>query len=153
MLVIKSRDDAVTLTSIEPNRFNVVLISGDFDKEEDRVLSIKKNAKSHIHLIFDDITNPHSTVAKPPSKELVAQGVDWVKDLKDDYIVSCRAGISRSSAMAYLIATKFFGPRDAVKILNPDIHYPNKLIVKLGSEILGNPEIYTICRTYVEFKM
>ncbi len=62
--------------------------------------------------------------------------------ISGDVIVHCTGGISRSSAIAYLIACRRTGkPTEAIKILNPKIHWPNDTIVKIGAKIFGDEEI------------
>jgi predicted protein tyrosine phosphatase len=64
----------------------------------------------------------------------------WAEN-KSNFCIQCTSGISRSPAIAYLIACKEMSPQKAMSLLNPEIHKPNPLIVKLGAKILDNYEI------------
>jgi len=71
-----------------------------------------------------------------PTIEHVESALTWSEG-KENIVVACHAGISRSSAIAYLIQCKReHHPRLALKVLEPRRHHPNSLIVKHGSEIL-----------------
>ena len=96
-------------------------------------------AKNRLMLQFDDIEY-EITNCVAPTKEHVQQALDFSEG-KDDIIVSCNAGISRSAATAFLIACKKYGMDKAFEILNPKLHCPNALIIRHGSEILNIPDL------------
>lgn len=122
--------------------------NGAVYKEIDKFCS--KNNKGIISCCFDDVWLPeHEKMGyKLPTKEDVAKILEWARG-KNPMTVHCTGGISRSSAIAYLIACLRSSPEEAIKILNPLIHSPNELIVQFGSEILGNPKILEV---YKEFE-
>lgn len=100
--------------------------------------------KTFLHLDFDDITYALRSYVLP-KKENIQLAFDFSEE-KESIVVACHArfpaGISRSSAIAYLIACKEWGIDKALTILDRNIHYPNALIVKLGSEILKDKNIW-----------
>jgi predicted protein tyrosine phosphatase len=101
---------------------------------------VAKNAKSYLWLRFDDIEFSRTGYIAP-DKQRIKEALDWAKD-KESILVACLAGISRSSAIAYLIqCMREDHPKDALKILAKRIHHPNSLIVKLGAEILEDGRI------------
>ena len=73
-------------------------------------------------------------------REVIEEVLRWSKG-KNKFLVHCWAGISRSAAIAYLIACSKMPVTDAVKILNPKQHKPNRLILKFGEEILRKNNI------------
>ena len=84
-----------------------------------------------------------------PTKEKVEAGI------KSGFeIVACKFGVSRSSAIAYLLESQRTSPQEAISILDVNNHYPNELILKFGIEILGtfdkNPIIDFYKRTGLE---
>ena len=75
-----------------------------------------------------------------PEEHDVRKILEWANG-KTEILVHCFAGISRSSAMAYLIACTRVPAFEALVILDGKLHWPNKRIVRIGSEVLGRPEI------------
>ena len=76
-------------------------------------------------------------------KILWHQILKWSKD-KNDILVHCKAGKSRSAAIAYLIECLEKSPEEAIKILDPKFHIPNELIVWHGMKIFDNQKIYEV---------
>jgi predicted protein tyrosine phosphatase len=56
--------------------------------------------------------------------------------------VSCHAGVSRSSALAYVVRCRDWSPGEAIRVLTPGWHRPNELVVRLGAELLRDPAVY-----------
>src|SRR5205085_11835628 len=90
-------------------------------------------------LNFDDVDRP-TPGKNSPTIRVVEQGLAFAPG-KEKLLVSCRAGQSRSPAIAYLIACQQFGVQDAIKMLNPMRHKPNAWVIELGSAVLGNMEV------------
>lgn len=86
---------------------------------------------------------------KAPTREQIEEGLSFARG-KEQLICACHAGISRSSAMAFLCACQAGRMSYAISLLNPALHFPNKLIVRLGSEILGNDQIFRAYENWVE---
>jgi predicted protein tyrosine phosphatase len=132
MIRIMSRRQAQSALIYDPN-IPIIAIGETFGHEvEDLILS---KARNYICAKFDDVEleRPGYSVA---TEDQIKQIIEWAKD-KDDIIVACRAGISRSSAVAYLVESSKRGPEEAIKILDMAWHQPNPTVVKVGSKILG----------------
>ncbi len=52
--------------------------------------------------------------------------------------MSCRAGRGRSVALAYVICCRQYGVAEALKLLDPTRHRPNRLVVRLGDSLLDS---------------
>jgi predicted protein tyrosine phosphatase len=100
---------------------------------------VESHALSHLYLHFDDIETPQAGKQVPTSR-LIEQGLEFGR-AKDRLLVSCRAGQSRSTAMAYLICCQEQGPLQALQLLNPTRHRPNRRVIEIGDALLGDPEI------------
>lgn len=106
-----------------------------------------EKAKNSLVLLFDDITYPIEK-CKMPTKEDIEKALSFAEDCKGDIVVSCTAGVSRSSAIAYLIAAKKFGVEKAYDVLNFCSHWPNDLIISLGAEIFNLPVLNDEIKKY-----
>ena len=150
-ILIKSLPDALETVAFKDTDLNVVSIRStlctsimlemyeDFEQFRDCYKDIIVEA-------FDDIEKPRTGLVLP-SMAQIRRILEWSHG-KDDFLIHCTAGISRSSAIAYLIKCMESSPETAVQILDKKIHYPNLCVVRLGSEFLGNRQIY---RTIKEF--
>lgn len=83
---------------------------------------------------MDDRTQEGRTGA--PTLALVQNILDWA-NMEKPTAVACAAGISRSSAIAFLIECVSKTPEEAAKVWTLGKHHPNELILKYGVEILG----------------
>lgn len=140
-IVIASLDDVISLISNKKTDYNIISIRtpGEEDQIEQLFQLYKDNYASVLPITFDDIEYEAEHMT-PPAKEHIKEILDWSKG-KSDLLVHCRAGISRSSAVAYLIGCLDSSPKEAIKVLDPLLHWPNKLMVELGAEVLRNPDI------------
>ncbi|MBL8796667.1 MAG: hypothetical protein JNM56_22385 [Planctomycetia bacterium] len=100
---------------------------------------LRERAGNHLHLQFDDVATA-SSAFRSPSLADVQRAIDWSAD-KRHLAVACHAGVSRSSALAYVIACTRLAPADAIRVLDPARHAPNSLVVTLGSRVLNNPGV------------
>ena len=139
---IMSLEAITELLSSKKTLYNIVSIrSSDLPESEYKVFEeFNDHYKDIIVEIFDDIESPWKG-QKVVMPEQIAGILKWAKG-KDNIVVHCTAGISRSSAMAYLIACTRIPPSEAVKILKTDSHYPNDLVVYYGAKILEDDSIY-----------
>ena len=97
--------------------------------------------RSSLVLYFDDVSWDYQSFGcTPPSEENVREILRWSQG-KNRILVHCTAGISRSSASAYIIACSRMEPQKAIGYLFSDRHYPNDLIVDHGAKLLDNREI------------
>jgi len=96
-------------------------------------------AKSIIIKYFDDISDTKYEMSGyvAPKREDILDIFDWVdKEDPKNLMVHCFAGVSRSSAVAYLIAYRKFGPKRANKVIDSKLHRPNSLVLDLGMSIM-----------------
>lgn len=151
---ICSRKDMAAIVENTPNFFNLLMIRGpDEHKFEQIVDNVYlrnrakdlcdnaekgiKFAKSHEILYFDDYVKP--TIGRTlATKEDINKALKFAEG-KDDIIVACAAGISRSSAIAYTIARTRASKEEALKIIDINKHWPNRHIISLAEEILKLP--------------
>jgi predicted protein tyrosine phosphatase len=144
---IRNITGAVEAVLKDKNKWSVVSIRDSVSKKAP-VDSFKDLCQGMLPLIFDDVYHPEFHKGSHfPTMEDVKQALDWAKD-KTSILVHCHAGISRSSAIAYLIACQRVGPKEAIKLLNIHNHWPNILIVKFGAILLGDPEIDSVMATW-----
>jgi len=72
-----------------------------------------------------------------PTRDHIEPILEFAKG-KDNMAVHCTGGISRSSAVAFLIECQRTRSADeAAAILDPKIHFPNRTIIVIGEKILG----------------
>lgn len=126
--------------------FDIISIRDSMQNNLYKLLNkeLEKNTqcKSYLIQIFDDIEEAEINKQEVSYKNITDM-LDFSKD-KKNLIVHCNMGVSRSSATAYLI--KYFHTKDineALKLLDFKKHNPNELLIRRGSKILKNPEIYT----------
>ena len=129
-----------------PKKWNIVFIN---NPTEPLPKWVNLLAKDVLHLQFDDIVFEGKKLLKAPSKEDISKALEWTKS-KDNVLFSCHAGVSRSSAMAYVCACQEFHHEDAIKMLIPMEHYPNYRIVTLGSEIIKNKDMLEAFKQWLE---
>jgi predicted protein tyrosine phosphatase len=113
--------------------------------------TLQARSREMLRLYFHDAVDPWPDV-KLPTSDHVSRALDWANGRADgraELIVTCAAGISRSSALAYLLWCRAMPPAEAVRQLNQDRHMPNELVVRLGAEALGNPAIFS---TFAEWR-
>jgi predicted protein tyrosine phosphatase len=122
---------ASLLLEREPKQWHALVLLDSDKKPTDFV---QDHARSHLILRFDDIEEPRANKQTPTSAEIV-QALEFAKG-KDKLLVSCRAGRGRSAALAYVIACQTHGVAEAVKLLDPIRHRPNRLVIDLGDSIL-----------------
>lgn len=134
---------------IFPKKYTVVAILEPYDsiwypdeKCDEIIEEIQENAKEIKIERFWDVWNKN--VDDAPTYEQVKSILDWAKG-KDIDFVSCRAGVSRSTAIGILIKCQeiFAGQNvsieDAIRELRliKGFHKPNLLILGLGEQILN----------------
>ncbi len=127
---------ASLLLEREPGQWNALAV---LDTGKVPTGFLRAQAASYSYLHFDDVERPFPGKTSP-SELLIDQGLEFAKG-KDQLLVSCRAGQSRSPAIAYLICCQEMGVEEAVKVLDPTRHRPNPWVIEIGSAVLGNAEI------------
>ncbi len=131
---------AVKILELSPNQLDVIFISNPDDKYGVSTSEkIPLLTKEFCCLLFHDISFDRGSLT-PPNQTDIEKALDFAKG-RNDLIVTCQAGISRSSATAYVIQAAELGAIDALNVLDLNIHFPNDLIIEHGSKILNNPEL------------
>jgi len=133
------RSLAYKMLSESPKQWDVVFINNPTEAPPHWLPEL---AKSYCHLQFDDINTEFKTL-RTPKIEDVQKALQWAKEGKEDVLVSCHAGVSRSAAIAYVLAASEYLPEDAIGVLNPERHQPNRLIVEIGSKLLEDKKVWT----------
>lgn len=142
---IVSRKRLMEITDQNPGTIDAIIIhekrcSVDID-------AIAAKCRNALVMEFNDVTWEDDVA--PPKKQHVEQALEWSKD-KEDIVVACAAGKSRSAAIAYVIECAHKNPTEAIKIFDPKFHYPNELIVKYGIDILGEAIVPPMQEYYVK---
>lgn len=122
---------ASLLLDQEPGQWHTLIILDSGKRATDFVQS---RARSYCILRFDDVEGPRPKKATPTTA-LIEQGLDFASG-KDKLLVCCRAGQSRSVGLAYVICCREKGVEEALKLLNPTRHCPNRLVISLGEGLL-----------------
>lgn len=141
---IFGRTDLEQFVFNNPKQYDVVYYTHSASPEIDL---IKNNALESLHMPIDDIDHYELKIHVSATAPDVKRFLEFGKDRKK-LVVACAAGISRSAATAYLIASQAMGVMAGLGVLKPAHHFPNRLIVYLGSKILGNPDVW---HKYVEW--
>ena len=147
---ICSHRNAAALLSEQPKTYDVILIfnpGGRYDNE-DYLTAIRQHANRICELEFDDVEFPRDRHQMPEARH-VRSAVDFAAD-KEQLVVTCTAGMSRSAALAYVVACTKMDPVEAVKVLDPNRHTPNEKVVFLGYDFLGRPA--EMLEAYARFK-
>lgn len=141
-----------------PTAYNIISIrNSDMAQPEYEVFDkFRPNYAGIITEYFDDIVTPQDGFTAP-TQEDISRILKWAMD-KELIAVHCGAGISRSSAIAYLIACHRSSPKEALKVLDPMKHSPNRLILYIGMEVLGDKAVMSeymgwFDRSYAHVKM
>lgn len=110
--------------------------------------AVVDGSKNKLVLKFTDAEKEEPPfIVTLPTREQVEQAVHFAEG-KDDLVVSCGAGISRSGGMALVIAAAREGPTKAFAILDHNIHWPNLLVVQFGADIIGHPELLDMAKDW-----
>lgn len=115
----------------EPNQWHAIVL---LDSDKHATDFVRSHTRSYLILRFDDIEAHHPNRYAPTERQ-VAQSPEFSRG-KDKLLVSCRAGQGRSAALAYVIGCRERGAIEAINILDPTRHRPNRLIISLGDALL-----------------
>lgn len=120
----------------EPNQWHALVI---LDSGKAATDFVETHARSHLYLRFDDVEEPRAN-KQSPTRAMIELGLNFATG-KDKLLVSCRAGQGRSVALAYVIGCREHGPAEAIKLLDPTRHRPNRLVVTIGDAISETVEM------------
>lgn len=124
------------LLESEPNEWDAVVI---LDSSAKPTRFVSEFARTHLVVHFDDVVSPRSGKRQPTVRDVRA-ALSFAQD-SEKLMVCCRAGQSRSAAVAFLICFQQQGPDAAYRLLNPKRHLPNELITRLGAELIEDPSL------------
>ena len=97
---------------------------------------VKEYSRNHLFLRFDDITTC-AFGKRTPTVDQIESALSFAAD-SDRLMVCCRAGQSRSAAIAFSAAFNKFGADAAIGLLNPKRHSPNTLVIDLAADIIDD---------------
>ena len=142
---ILSRREMKELVRREPHQYSVVgICEWGMRKDMDDI----EDLCDLLVLDFNDATFEGRESC--PSREHVEQALNWARTRDiDRMIVSCAAGISRSSATAFLILCERSSPEEAQTIWELGHHSPNELILHYGVQILGE-HLRPVIKDYIQ---
>jgi predicted protein tyrosine phosphatase len=145
-LKIKGHESIEGLIKGENYRQYDVVLFTNSNKSAPRI--IETHAKDLIHFAKDDCDQDSEKYGwKAMTEDDVRKLLDWTKD-RERIICCCHAGVSRSSATAYVLACREWGPEAALTVLRPFKHWPNRLIVHLGAIVLGDRKVWEMFRKW-----
>lgn len=121
----------------QPSSWDCIAI---IDSDSQPHPKLQDYARRVLVLKFDDIETPAAPKVLP-TKDHIENALSFAQE-SERLIVSCRAGQSRSAAVAYLIAAQDSNPRQALEILDSERHRPNSQIIDLGSSLIDQPTLH-----------
>ncbi len=138
-IVIRNYLAASFLLEQEPSSWDAIIL---IDPGMSHTDFVAEHTRRHIYLRFDDIdTERHGKRAA--TLDDVRAAIEFAA-VSEKLMVSCRAGQSRSSAIAFLIGCHRLGPQIACELLNPKRHAPNSLIINLGASLIDDPYLLSV---------
>ena len=135
-IVIRNYLAGSFLLEQEPNTWDAIVV---LDSGLSHTDFVDKHARRHIYLRFDDVDGAASGKRMPTVHDIRA--ADELATQSEHLMVCCRAGQSRSAAIAFVICYQRLGPDAACRLLNSERHIPNSLIVDLGAHLIDDPSL------------
>jgi len=120
----------------EPKQWHALVL---LDSGKEPTDFVQRHALSHLYLWFDDVEESRAN-KQPPTRAQIEQALAFARG-KDKLLVTCRAGQGRSVATAYLICCQERGVAEAIELLDPTRHRPNRLMVALGDALMDLPDV------------
>lgn len=153
-VIIRSREEAEFLLRGDTSKYTHLI--SIFGADEERVPGFKKIPHA-LALCFDDVSYPEAAIRNgyvPPDRGHIERIINFARVAKRDYndtpvppkdvvlLVHCAAGISRSSAAAYIFLLTFLGidrEQEAYAMVMQERPQasPNPLMLSLANEVLG----------------
>lgn len=100
---------------------------------------VADHSSRHVFLVFDDVTTP-CTDKRLAVLSDIQTAIEFAKSSKR-LMVCCRAGQSRSAAIATIIMAQHSGVEAAISLLDPKRHVPNSRVITLGTELLQDSSL------------
>jgi predicted protein tyrosine phosphatase len=145
-----SHEEAVAEVNAHPKEYAVIFITnpGENPFYRPELHDLVIHAKKSLLLQFRDIELGRYDSEKTewwlgPKPEHVEAVLKFAED-KDNFLCCCHAGVSRSSAMAYILACRNEDPKKALGMLETWRHSPNCLLVEYAAKILNKPEMASL---------
>ena len=120
----------------EPNKWDAIVILDSGLAHSDFVA---QHAKRFLYLRFDDVVADSQGKRSPTSND-VQEAIEFSRE-SEHLMVCCRAGQSRSAAIAFLICNTLNGADAARDLLDPKRHIPNSLIIDIGARLTDDESV------------
>ena len=136
---------------VEPGTWDVIVVLGSSVSESSFV---SERSRKNIQLWFDDIVTPKMGRTEP-SAEVIGSALAFGLE-SQKLIVCCRAGQSRSSALAFSIAYEKLGEEAALGLLDSKRHAPNYRVLQIADALLERPGVlsaYNYWNTTRQFRL
>jgi predicted protein tyrosine phosphatase len=137
-LQILGRDRLEKILKENPQKYDVIHYTASESPPNPIVV---ENALEWLHMPIDDLDHYNYKINIAAKAEDVKKFLGFAKGRKE-LLVACAAGISRSSATAYAIMAQEHGLTEALSVLKVGVHWPNRLIVFMAAEVLGDLNIW-----------
>ena len=135
-IVIRNYLAGSFLLEQQPNSWDAIVI---LDSGLTHTNFVADHPRKHIYLQFDDIGAENRGKRAPTSND-VRTAIEFASD-SVNLMVCCRAGQSRSAAIAFVIGCQRLGTEPACGLLDPKRHTPNSLIINLGANLIDSPQM------------
>ncbi len=133
-IVIRNYLAGSFLLEQEPNVWDAIVI---LDSGLSHTPFVAEHARKHIYLRFDDV-EADVRGKRVPTLDDIRTATEFARH-SENLVVCCRAGQSRSAAIAFVIGCQQLGAESACGLLNPKRHVPNSRIVELGASLIDDP--------------
>ncbi|QDU74277.1 hypothetical protein Pan97_12840 [Bremerella volcania] len=120
----------------EAGLWDVIVVLG---REAELNPLVAETTQRHLVLRFDDIEFPVQGQQHVTSTH-IQQALAFAKN-SENLLVTCRAGQSRSVALAFVLNCQHFGLLSATEMLNPRRHVPNQLLIHEAALWLDRPDM------------
>jgi predicted protein tyrosine phosphatase len=143
---IFSHDHAWKFARRAPKQYDVIIVS---NRADDYPLDLHEVCNDVLKLTFHDVDHDESPY-RMPQLEDVQRGLEWARG-RSKIISACQAGISRSSALAFLCKLQECGDvQEAATVWRMGYHWPNKRIIELGAQLLQQPQALDVYARFTE---
>lgn len=147
-IIICGHSMAIQKLMAKAKEYDVIFISNPDESKFDILGSerIPELSREYCELLFEDVIFSRGTVQGPELCH-IKKALEFSKNRRK-LLVTCQAGISRSSAIAYLIKSVEVGSKQALNLLNSKIHYPNELVIRYGADLLKDENMVELIKNW-----